>query len=976
MSTTGYYARSGNTFFKWPGASGNRIYWTWHSTQSSYPYDILWYTSGGAWYSTTGYKNDGFYLDISYGCRPAKFSGTTLSISACTFVSVSVSNASGGGSVSGGGSNIVAGVQQITITASPSADWKLSSWSDGNTSTSRTFSPTSDMNLTATFVRSHYNIGVSSAGNSTVSIWPGTKVPANSSFHITCNPSAHYKFSSWIANTGQTYTNNPATLTATQDMSFSARVYLAEWLVKTSASGNGRTTIDGQGNSTELYFESGVSVTVKAFSNDPSRSAFSHWEISGNPVGLNESYIFTMATQAVSIVAVFFEKAYEVTATSSSEWGRVAIIANDETKESTDSSPSITAIAYWINNPCVLISTVKEFGVFKGWVDEEENTVLDGELYLSFEDTGIHTYTALFEEASLYSLDLEIGAGSQPSTGVQNALSVKSHKGQNEDGLYYEGIIEVQCTTTVGWRVKQWNGTGDIPTIQLGDDGFDSVFRFMLNHNATITAFFELNQYDVTWVVDGPSTGKGEIDASGATEFTYGAVVTLVATASTGSEFRGWYTPTGGLLSNTNEITITVISDVSYIAKFGSVASASFIDVGSSTGLSKAIISSGGIDSEVEIDFIYGETLSFRVDLAEGDYFKGWYLDGAILPDYGLQFSFVPLNGFLVKALVEDTPSPFYVKMMNEVIGYGELSLIGNHSELMTAQSSWLSDVEDRFGTIDLLNNLYFKFTSVDIVAIFSIKTVSVANLNEFILIKRVFLDDAWNDGAQAAIPKNKEASLVLTDNCTIKATYYSATLTTVTLSYVSESNPSMGALGFNRTGKNEYVGASVRADFTQGVELFIIAVAKSGYRFVGWYTDRNGTNTIDGAGIEHRVNVTSAPSVYYAKFTQDRNAVYEWEGEDVNKLIEWESKQFVSPKPFNPSAISIDADVYPVEAFVKMSSSPSSSLNRTVRADLLNQNGKKLQMTRPEKYVSVLMKSVYPINSVVISTSMGGLRE
>lgn len=935
-------------------------------------------------------------LPVSSGAS-YEIGGWILQFKRCWYIYVKTSVASGSGTVSAINELLISGLDSRSVTATPANNWKVSSWSIPGNGSNNTITVwptgTSDINVQVTFTRIKWTISLNTDGNGTVGI-DGSNPKATASkvvnqgdaCTLTAIANKHYEFKRWHSTIPSEYesTRNPLIWGPYANRVWTAEFVINEWEVSVSSEGDGSAIIGLAGEDTSKFFKNEGTVTVLATPAHSTRNVFVHWKnTEGAVLSEDNQYSFIMEPSPIHIIAVFKNKVYEIAAeyknydeNETDVWGTVSLRANSANQTTTDEILSVSDTHFWAENPVVLTAIPKTHATFVKWKDQDGVEYTTAQLVLSYSDYTSRTYTAYFEQSALYTITLD-------PDGIDangNKLELLSHEGMgtgDDSDKYYGGYIEVQATPSVGQMLKQWNATGK-QSIVDGQPGFDSVWRILLDVDMTVKADFGLNEYDVIWDVDAPSAGHGTITASGVTAppFFYGSVVQLTANEIGTDVFRGWYTPSGVKISDTLTQKITVNTNVKYVAKFGNVASVStFTELGS-TGESKAFVVASGVTSETSLPFTYGDKVTFSLSIKEGDYFKGWYLGGVLQPVYGESFSIFPDSAVLFSARLEDNLSLFYVMMTNESKGFGKLSMSHTHGELMTADSTWMTEVEQRFGTIDLLNNLYFMFDRVDTVSIESIKTVSDAIFKEFLLAPRMESGGAWLDGSWIPIHKDSQSAVVLTQDSTLKATYWSAIPTTITVAFVTGSDSSMGSIGFDRSGTNEVIGTSVSADFVQGIELFIVAMAKSGYKFTGWFNDEDGTDQIEDAIFEHRIIITTNPTTYYAKFSQDANAIYEWEGDGVNKRLHWESKCFVNPKPFNPSAATVDAEGYPVALTVKMSSSPDTSKVRNVSADILNQDGRRLPLARPEKYITVAVKSLSSINSVSVSTSMGGLRE
>ena len=156
-----------------------------------------------------------------------------------------------------------------------------------------------------------------------------------------------------------------------------------------------------------------------------------------------------------------------------------------------------------------------------------------------------------------------------------------------------------------------------------------------------------------------------------------------------------------------------------------------------------------------------------------------------------------------------------------------------------------------------------------------------------------------------------------------------------------------------------------------------------NGYAFAGWFysADHGG----DPKYVESEVTAeVVANRTLYAYFVQDTHAIYEWEGRNENKMMTWKSKVYVSPRPFNPTAIRVDATdargrgtaVARVE--VGMMSSPDAAPAQSglaVLQNMPNYVARRLPKRRPERYLYVEVQNDAEVDRIIVGTSMEGLR-
>ena len=128
-------------------------------------------------------------------------------------ITLSVNN-SDYGTVSGGGTYNCGSSR--TISATPKTGYHFVNWSDGNTSSSRTFTLTGNINLTANFAPNMYTVSLSSGGGGTVS--GGGQYAYGSIAYISATPNSGYRFDHWSDGS----TSQSRSITVTGNISLTA----------------------------------------------------------------------------------------------------------------------------------------------------------------------------------------------------------------------------------------------------------------------------------------------------------------------------------------------------------------------------------------------------------------------------------------------------------------------------------------------------------------------------------------------------------------------------------------------------------------------------------------------------------------------------------------------------------------------------------------------------------------------------------
>jgi hypothetical protein len=148
------------------------------------------------------------------------------------------------GTVTGGGDYVANAV--VTIHATPNSGYRFVQWNDGNTDNPRTITVTQDIVFTAIFnVAGVFRVSVF-AGNTAMGTVTGSgDYAVNAGVTIRATPNSGYRFVQW--NDGNT--DNPRTITVTQDTTFTA-VFNVEGIFHVSVFANNTTmgTVGGSGD--------------------------------------------------------------------------------------------------------------------------------------------------------------------------------------------------------------------------------------------------------------------------------------------------------------------------------------------------------------------------------------------------------------------------------------------------------------------------------------------------------------------------------------------------------------------------------------------------------------------------------------------------------------------------------------------------------------------------------------------------------
>ena len=242
------------------------------------------------------------------------------------------------------------------------------------------------------------------------------------------------------------------------------------------------------------------------------------------------------------------------------------------------------------------------------------------------------------------------------------------------------------------------------------------------------------------------------------------------------------------------------------------------------------------------------------------------------------------------------------------------------------------------------------------------------------------YVFDGWTKDDELYSVQNPYVVESVADDISLVATFHSgdapqtATLTVVKVGAGYGKVDILG--GGNHEAQED--GSRANADFELGDDVTLSAELDASSAFDGWYA--GGRKISEELVYTFKFGVDYSYVEYTAKFGVSDDAIYEWEGASENKEIEWMSKVYTAPKPFDPVAARVDAAGYPVDLTVRTYSSPDVAdalpvrdheLTETNPTSVQSQDGRRLPRMRPERYVRFTVKSTHEVDSVVIGTNM-----
>ena len=573
-----------------------------------------------------------------------------------------------------------------------------------------------------------------------------------------------------------------------------------------------------------------------------------------------------------------------------------------------------------------------------------------------------------YREKSLYAITFECSPKG-------NTASVTSPSSPDKDGKYVEGqAITVTGSPAPGYKLKAANVFNSDTNFPIGD--FDNIE----NNKFTIDAITSNLRIICTFVKVDYSIAVSEDEKSkdvisdvtammGNTHVvtaTYGDEVTFEADVDDGYSFGGWYAD-GALVSTDNPYKHTVVGSINLAAKAKVAVTLGIEHIDNREEKPTSIANSctlavnGATVEKVPytFDVVLGESFSYVLTLgsliAGGETWKfdAWYSGNTKL-QYRKDDTVTPTVALSMTAKVTSAPiqRTLSVRFVNEetkdeIAVSEDVVKISPESSSISVGASTVSFV------IDGTQEVQLKFID-------EIQSDESLAFSKVVIGETEISDPIFN--------------YLVNDNIYATAYYGSTGERITSIDFADESDRTMGEIVLEGMTSNEEP-TPIAITKNRGESVGIMAMSKNGYRFVGWYLNAIGIGDpyIKDGSIQLKVTTNRT---LFAKFVQDPNAVYEWEGSSENKMMVWRSKTYEASKPFNPSACRVDTTGYPVALLsVEMFSAPDREPTAVAKlTNVQSQNARRLPICRMERYVQVAVSNDEEVDIILVGTSMGGL--
>lgn len=635
---------------------------------------------------------------------------------------------------------------------------------------------------------------------------------------------------------------------------------------------------------------------------------------------------------------------------------------------------------------------------------------------------------ASFAQKSLYHAELNI-----PVSVGGTASIVPEPDMTTPNDRWLEGTITAVATPNEGYYVGSFNvvdvdyGTGG-HVVQPQKDA-DGKYRdsFTLNFNARITVNFlkipcrpYVSVHSASAAVSaGTATVRSTAQGGGTDTMVYGDIAIFAATSASGYSFGGWFdedgnpvpdsTITTGGVSTTYtyqdaEYRMSLTGDVRLVARFSAQVSLSASSTASASG--SVSIDSGTAGGTATKLVMIGDTCDVSAIPGEGSFFGSWFLAS--------DTSFAsPLDIAANDTIVVSDTIDYVARFISEQ-DYLCVALCNYDNETEEPDASLGNLVMTTFGPYpaeatsctetEFLERTEMSAVPGGVVKLYKIPGTARMSLTASSASGRGF--GGWtfapvsggSEGVESPLSESSQTSVVVNRHMVFRAHWGDLRPSRLTVRYALGNNITNGKLKMDGIAvadetiqdKTE-TDEATSATFTQGDLVSISIDIKNGFVFDGWFYDAEcsqplrdsvvGGKTYRYTDAEYRFFVSS-PVTICAKFKQDANAIYCWEGSADPKMMTWKSKVYVSNKPFDPVAVRVDSTGYAddvgnsLSVSVGMFSSPDAlakpSSVRTLQ--IRSQDSRRLPRKRPERYMQIQVDSNCEVDAMFIGTSMGGL--
>ena len=220
---------------------------------------------------------------------------------------------------------------------------------------------------------------------------------------------------------------------------------------------------------------------------------------------------------------------------------------------------------------------------------------------------------------------------------------------------------------------------------------------------------------------------------------------------------------------------------------------------------------------------------------------------------------------------------------------------------------------------------------------------------------------------------ETRDLSVFMTGNLHLVPIFWTGTPILAIAGLTSDSATTMGDVSL----EGDFITqvSEQQATFMQDDTATFVASPRNGYQFAGWYANAAGDG--EPVSTEARFAVTmSATRVYYARFVQDRNAIYTFGTGEAAKTMRWRSRRVTTAMPvsFSTAQVDVEGAYDDVRLTVYHSSSPEVPYQVSAYM-IVDGNSRRLALGgRPEKCFEFEVETSHPVNFMGVGTSVNAL--
>lgn len=220
---------------------------------------------------------------------------------------------------------------------------------------------------------------------------------------------------------------------------------------------------------------------------------------------------------------------------------------------------------------------------------------------------------------------------------------------------------------------------------------------------------------------------------------------------------------------------------------------------------------------------------------------------------------------------------------------------------------------------------------------------------------------------------ETRDLSVFMTGNLHLVPIFWTGTPILAVARLTSDSEATFGDVSL----EGDFITqtSDSEATFMQDDTATFVASPRNGYRFAGWYATAAGEG--EPVSTEARMAVTmSATRVYYARFVQDRNAIYTFGTGTANKTLHWRSRRVTTAVPvsFSTAQVDVEGAYDDVSLTVYHSSSPEVPYEEHTYT-VKDGNSRRIRLgERAEKCFEFEVETSHPVNFMGVGTSVNAL--